>query len=89
MLFSPETRHAMRDFSTVNLRTTMLNEVGVLIDHNEWLLSSHWPSGKFVRSNFEELGRAGLLATKVQSGPHGACCQNRLQKFKNLHISTI
>jgi hypothetical protein len=32
-LFSQETRHASVNFSTVNLRTTMLNGVGVLIDH--------------------------------------------------------
>lgn len=32
VIFSQETRHALRDFSTVNLRTTMLNGVGVLID---------------------------------------------------------
>jgi hypothetical protein len=35
VFFSPETRHASANFSTVNLRTTMLNGVGVLIDHNE------------------------------------------------------
>ena len=33
VFFSPETRHASANFSTVNLRTTMLNRVGVLIDH--------------------------------------------------------
>ena len=33
VLFSEETRHALGDFGTVNLRTTMLNRVGVLIDH--------------------------------------------------------
>jgi hypothetical protein len=33
VIFSQETRHAWRDFSTVNLRTTTLNGVGVLIDH--------------------------------------------------------
>ena len=32
-LLSQETRHASVNFSTVNLRTTMLNGVGVLIDH--------------------------------------------------------
>lgn len=32
VIFSQETRHALRDFSTVNLRTTTLNGVGVLID---------------------------------------------------------
>jgi len=32
VIFSQETRHAWRDFSTVNLRTTTLNGVGVLID---------------------------------------------------------
>ena len=33
VIFSQETRHARRYFSTVNLRTTTLNGVGVLIDH--------------------------------------------------------
>ena len=35
VFFSAETRHASANFSTVNLRTTMLNGVGVLIDHFE------------------------------------------------------
>jgi hypothetical protein len=33
VIFSQETRHAFNDFGTVNLRTTTLNRVGVLIDH--------------------------------------------------------